>query len=805
MKPFEATRNVESSGIKRVVDYHIDPKNIAHITQILRNMYSDPVLAVVREYAANATDAHLEAGCPGTPIEVTLPTTFDPTLTIRDFGLGLSEADVEQLLCGYGASGKSKRDGALADRAIGGFGIGCKSAYAISDQFTYTVWHKGTKQIWNCYLDEHDCGRAALLSNGPSDGVSGIEVKIPIKQAQMSAVFVAAAKAFQWYETRPTIHNLPSGYAVEQQYPVVLDGWVLNNAVRWCFVTYPQNVTKPAPYAEIVMGGISYPLNWEKVEAGIVANYRDRDLFPYHRLVLHAPIGFFAIAPSREDIQYSPKVIKDLKSVFSEVVSCVATNIEADLLKQPQGWPRLLRAAEVSEGHIDKVKNGPVLQKYYSRNTFGVQPAYNVGKPDEVNVYQVEYPRNWGRVRRMRVMSFPSGTSRHYFMPDADLLFGWSEDPNASIVSGRLEHARNAALLPHQLAPVQATATPQGATVPTAATTAPTHYAIIFAGPKSARASLIKQCPWLENAPIHDIDAMYPKPKYTKGGSSGSGIQTSNTLIGGEKMFKLRDAPVVGSYGGTASQWWDPVPNPTALLGQKTKPVVFVIDGFRIGYSANKLSNTPTYGYGHTNTSEWTWSPRHFMEHYKEIFTLLGIKLTDCYGVKPTLWVHPKFDQTKVQTFAEYVAEKLQADLDAGSPLDWTTFALRNRNEFGDQDLIWSLIPHRAKLKGTKLHQHLEDLAPWLRPNKLTPTQDDWMTGWARMQGLLAPAKVVNKRATLYTQYKQLRIQSKTFAQKQYPLLARFELRQSGFGADKLKPSDMDELIVYIKAKDGIV
>lgn len=801
MKPFEATRNVESSGIMRTVNYTVDQENLVHITQILRNMYSDPILAVVREYAANATDAHLEAGVPGTPIEITLPTTFDPTLTIRDFGLGLSEADVEKLLCGYGASGKAKRDGALADRAIGGFGIGCKSAYAVSDQFTYTVWHQGHKQIWNCYLDEHDRGRAALLSSGKSDGVAGIEVKVPIKQSQMTAVFTAVASAFQWYETKPTIHNLPSGYQVEQQYPVVLDGWVLNKAVRWCFVTYPRNVTKPPPYAEVVMGGISYPLRWEKIEAGIVSNYRDKELFPYHRLVLHAPIGYFTIAPNREEIQYSPKVVKDLKTVFDEIVKDVSTNIEGDLLKQPEGWPRLLRAAEVSEGHIDKVKNGPVLQKYYSRNTFGVQPEYNAGKLDAVQVYQVEYPRSWGRVRRMRVMSFSSGTSKHYFSPNADLLFGWSEDGNASLISARLENARLNSLLPSQQAVVSATATATAVTTPTQVSVGPTHYAIVFAGPKSAKADLIKQCPWLENAPMHDIDALYPKPKYTKASKSGNGLGTANTMIGGEKMFKLRSAAVVQLHDGTASQWWDAVTDPLKVLNGPSKPTVFIIDAFRFGRKDNGLA-ARQLGYYNSQGTDDNIAPREFISTYHGYITDLGIDLTACYGIKPTLWAHPKFDKTKVTKFAEFVEAKLIADLDAGAPFDWQHFAIQLGTQFGSEDLVWSLTPHLAALKGTKIHSHLEELRKWRRPATMTPAQSTWLTGYNRVQAQLLPLKTVEaKRQKLFADYKKLRAESDRFARQDYPLISRFEIRQQGYGVDKIKPTDIGELVVYIKAK----
>jgi len=62
---------------------------------ILRDtLYSDKILAVLREYSANAWDAQREIGRGSEPIEVTLPTLQDPTLRIKDKGPGLSKESI---------------------------------------------------------------------------------------------------------------------------------------------------------------------------------------------------------------------------------------------------------------------------------------------------------------------------------------------------------------------------------------------------------------------------------------------------------------------------------------------------------------------------------------------------------------------------------------------------------------------------------------------------------------------------------------------------------------------------------------
>ena len=96
----------------------IDPSGMAHVMSILTNLYADAPLAVLREYATNARDSHVAAGT-DRPIEVDLPSDLNPTLVIRDFGVGLSEAEIIDVYARYGAS--TKRD---TNDQVGAFGLG---------------------------------------------------------------------------------------------------------------------------------------------------------------------------------------------------------------------------------------------------------------------------------------------------------------------------------------------------------------------------------------------------------------------------------------------------------------------------------------------------------------------------------------------------------------------------------------------------------------------------------------------------------------------------------------------------------
>src|SRR6218665_3690889 len=82
--------------------FDIDDKMKGHILNILQSsIYTNPILAVIREYFCNAVDAHIESKIPLSKIKIGLPTSLDPIFTVRDYGKGLDERDINTLLRFY--------------------------------------------------------------------------------------------------------------------------------------------------------------------------------------------------------------------------------------------------------------------------------------------------------------------------------------------------------------------------------------------------------------------------------------------------------------------------------------------------------------------------------------------------------------------------------------------------------------------------------------------------------------------------------------------------------------------------------
>lgn len=71
----------------------------SHMFSILSSrLYSDKIAAVLREIGCNAADAHAAVGKANMPFEVKLPNNIDPSFYIKDWGPGLDEAEVRDLV-----------------------------------------------------------------------------------------------------------------------------------------------------------------------------------------------------------------------------------------------------------------------------------------------------------------------------------------------------------------------------------------------------------------------------------------------------------------------------------------------------------------------------------------------------------------------------------------------------------------------------------------------------------------------------------------------------------------------------------
>ena len=100
--------NIEVVGDIKEFKTSIDPKNLEFITTLLSsNLYSDPEQSFIREIVSNAWDSHVEAGTTDTPVIVRFRDSYgERSVTIRDYGTGLSPERFQEVYCNIGSSTK---------------------------------------------------------------------------------------------------------------------------------------------------------------------------------------------------------------------------------------------------------------------------------------------------------------------------------------------------------------------------------------------------------------------------------------------------------------------------------------------------------------------------------------------------------------------------------------------------------------------------------------------------------------------------------------------------------------------------
>lgn len=313
MKPVARVLDGEGNLGGEKIGMTIDDAAMQHIMSVLTDLYSDPELAVIREYSTNALDSHRDAG-QTRPIEVTLPSALSPFFRVRDYGIGLDADDIRNIYSRYGTS--TKRD---SNDVVGMLGLGCKSALTYTDQFTLTGIKDGRMVQVAIGRDEDGGGSMTIVADEASDAPEGAEVIVPVKRHN-----AFEAKAFEFFKFWQEGTVLVNGEKPER-----VDGMWISDTI--CLA---QN-TKPV----VVMGNVAYPLPGDDA-----TSYGGRKLGDWtfgnsysrwYGTVAYVGIGDIQFTPSREALQMT----KLTKETLTKLKQDVQSKLDDSLAKQVEDAP----------------------------------------------------------------------------------------------------------------------------------------------------------------------------------------------------------------------------------------------------------------------------------------------------------------------------------------------------------------------------------------------------------------------------------------------------------------------------------
>jgi hypothetical protein len=320
----ETKVEIESSGILKELDFGIKAENMGFILNILRNsLYSNKILAVVREYSCNARDAHVAAGKPNLPIQISVPYQLDPFFRVRDFGLGMSEEEIQEIFINYGCS--SKRGD---NQAVGAFGLGAKCGFALNDSFLVTSFRDGVRYDYSLYIDSSKRGKMSLMSKTETTESNGVEVSIPFPSHSVPSLINEIKRFFLFWDVKPNFVNLSDADKPKDiTFSISGEGWGLFDAEG------RNSISAAGIHGPIlVMGGVPYPISGDLCQ---IDPWRYID-----RYVLFADIGDVDIVPSREGLEITPKTKKFLENLFQKAL----VEVRAEINKMIQNTSSLYEA-----------------------------------------------------------------------------------------------------------------------------------------------------------------------------------------------------------------------------------------------------------------------------------------------------------------------------------------------------------------------------------------------------------------------------------------------------------------------------
>ena len=196
--------NVDRS---KSIKMQIDPNS--YMFQVMyKQIYGQPAWSVVREIITNGVDANKSVGKGHIPITVI---EGDPFVTI-DQGPGIPIEIMQQVVGFYGRSTKR-----LSNDQEGMFGLGIKSPWSITDQFTIeTVIEQDGKHLKQIYiLSKNETGSGEIIplfrddndnyKYEETDEPTGTKVKIPVQSRYKDEIHKSIVAHCNFLPVRPIV------------------------------------------------------------------------------------------------------------------------------------------------------------------------------------------------------------------------------------------------------------------------------------------------------------------------------------------------------------------------------------------------------------------------------------------------------------------------------------------------------------------------------------------------------------------------------------------------------------------------
>jgi hypothetical protein len=271
-------------------------------------IYTNKILAVVREYISNALDEHIKYNVQ-TPVSVNLTTT---DFSVRDYAKGLDETEIRNIFGMYFKSTKRTNN-----NQSGMFGLGSKSAHCYTDSFFVKSFYNNVCTLYSCTLGGGDngvsVGQIFKISEEPTTE-TGIEISLNIKPEDYYK-FVSYAK-----RTTMLCSSKIKLTVGENVYEPLTPISVINKK-GFLFKIYDYPFENAFDDKSVIyqMGNVSY--NITKIDS-LFGKDTFIDISKERFLVIDIPIGKMSLPISRESFENTAsnnRVLDEIKNLSQEI------------------------------------------------------------------------------------------------------------------------------------------------------------------------------------------------------------------------------------------------------------------------------------------------------------------------------------------------------------------------------------------------------------------------------------------------------------------------------------------------------
>lgn len=330
----KGTKTVSGGAVGVASDFAIN--NTAMAFKILSSkLYTDKILAPIRELACNAYDAHVAAGTPALPFEINLPTSFDPMFRIKDSGIGLDDEGIKTLYCRYFSSNKS-----ASNEFVGAMGLGSKSPFAYTEGFTVISIFNKTKRTYDAHLSEEGIPEVLMLSEETTTDHNGLEVSFPVPPHDFYEFQNKARIATEFIEPRPIV-NIKHFTFTDTEYVMKTDLWGIRKEPK----THQTNGVRA------IQGMVAYAV-------GTIDDSKTSDA---QKRIMQMPVDLFFqigdldVAASRETLDNTKRTVANVLSLVDEVYAGLVDELKAKLNTAQSSWEARLMLRQMHDSPLKEV------------------------------------------------------------------------------------------------------------------------------------------------------------------------------------------------------------------------------------------------------------------------------------------------------------------------------------------------------------------------------------------------------------------------------------------------------------------